>query len=189
METPASVHRHPIHTMLVALPIGLWVFSFACDLAVVAADTEPVANLWFTIAWYAMLGGLAGALLAAIPGFIDWWSLTDKDLRQLATAHMTINLLVIATYAVNLWIRAAEPPSLAAAMSLSGLGLAMLAFSGWIGGEMVHVHGVGVAAATRPAEAQPAELRLAEARPARPRGAALTEPAPRIGRAFDYETR
>ncbi|HJR54773.1 MAG TPA: DUF2231 domain-containing protein [Gemmatimonadota bacterium] len=29
---PARVFDHPIHPLLVALPIALWVFSFVCDL-------------------------------------------------------------------------------------------------------------------------------------------------------------
>jgi uncharacterized membrane protein len=27
MKTPASIAGHPIHPMLVAIPIGLWIFS------------------------------------------------------------------------------------------------------------------------------------------------------------------
>ena len=33
MRTPASIAGHPIHPMLVPIPIGLWIFSFVCDLA------------------------------------------------------------------------------------------------------------------------------------------------------------
>jgi uncharacterized membrane protein len=32
MQTPANIAKHPIHPMLVTIPIGLWVFSFVCDL-------------------------------------------------------------------------------------------------------------------------------------------------------------
>jgi uncharacterized membrane protein len=32
MQTPASVARHPLHPMLVPIPIGLWIGSLACDL-------------------------------------------------------------------------------------------------------------------------------------------------------------
>jgi uncharacterized membrane protein len=30
--TPASVDKHPLHPILVAVPIGLWMFSLVCDL-------------------------------------------------------------------------------------------------------------------------------------------------------------
>jgi uncharacterized membrane protein len=29
MRTPANIAKHPIHPMLVAIPIGLWVFARA----------------------------------------------------------------------------------------------------------------------------------------------------------------
>ena len=32
MRTPASIAQDQIHPMLIPLPIGLWVFSFICDL-------------------------------------------------------------------------------------------------------------------------------------------------------------
>lgn len=32
MKTPASIAGHPIHPMLVGIPIGLWLFSLVCDL-------------------------------------------------------------------------------------------------------------------------------------------------------------
>lgn len=174
METPASIHRHPVHTILVAIPIGLWVFSFACDLAVLATDVEQVANFWYAISYYAMLGGLAGALLAAVPGVIDYWSLNDRDVRQLASGHLTINLLVVVIYAVNLWVRADETSSFGAAMAMSGLGLALLAFSVWVGMEMVHFHRGGIVEAdTAPKASASAETRLAPG-------------ATRMGHALDY---
>jgi len=130
--------------MLVTIPIGLWVFSLVCDLIVLFSTVEEVQILWFTLAYYTMAGGLFGALAAAIPGLFDFLSLTDRRIRKLAATHMTINLIVVVLYAINLWLRTAVPPSLDIGMGLSLLGMALLAISGWIGGEMVHVHRVGV---------------------------------------------
>ena len=41
MSTPASVKGHPIHPMLVTLPIGLWVFSFVADIVFLAGWGGP----------------------------------------------------------------------------------------------------------------------------------------------------
>jgi uncharacterized membrane protein len=41
MRTPASIAGHPIHPMLVTLPIGLFVFSFVCDLIYVFGSGNP----------------------------------------------------------------------------------------------------------------------------------------------------
>jgi hypothetical protein len=32
MRTPANIAKHPIHPMLIPMPIGLWIFSLVCDL-------------------------------------------------------------------------------------------------------------------------------------------------------------
>ena len=32
MRTPEAIVKHPIHPMLIVFPIGLWIFSLACDL-------------------------------------------------------------------------------------------------------------------------------------------------------------
>ena len=68
MRTPASIGKHPIHPMLIVFPIGLWFFSLACDLIRLAGATN---DAWSIVAFYAMVGGLFGALVAAVPGFID----------------------------------------------------------------------------------------------------------------------
>ena len=150
MHTPASIAHHPIHVMLVGIPIGFWMFSFVCDLIVVFTDVEEVANLWFTISYYTMAAGLFVALLAAIPGFIDFMSLRNREVRRVAITHLTLNLIVVGAYAVNLWIRADESPAFLAGMALSLLALGLLVGSAWLGGEMVHVHGVGVAGVPAP---------------------------------------
>jgi uncharacterized membrane protein len=144
MHTPATIARHPIHVMLIGIPIGLWLFSFVCDVVVVVTDIDEVANLWFTIGFYTMAAGLAGALLAAIPGFIDFLSIKNREIRRIGATHMTLNLIVVAAYVVNLWLRTDEPPLFLAGMALSLFALCMLTVSAWLGGEMVHVHGVGV---------------------------------------------
>lgn len=154
MDTPASIARHPIHPMLITVPVGLWIFSLVSDLVVFFADTADVQLLWFTLAYYTMAGGIVGALLAAIPGLIDLVSIRNYRVRRIALLHMSINLVVVALYVVNLWLRNGESASFASELGLSALCIVLLVISGWLGGEMVHVHGVGVASAPTPLPSQ-----------------------------------
>lgn len=140
MRTPASIARHPIHPMLVPLPIGLWIFSLVCDLIHAGGSTNPA---WPTVALYTMGGGIVGALLAAVPGLIDLLSLPPGP-RKTAIAHMTINLVVVALYVVNFWLRLPAPENPGGLVWLSLLSVALLAVSGWLGGKMVYEHGVAV---------------------------------------------
>src|SRR5687768_11957222 len=140
MRTPASIAGHPIHPMLVAIPIGLWIFSLVCDLARVAGSSNPA---WATVALYTMAGGVVGALLAAVPGFIDLLSLPARP-RKTAIAHMSINLTVVALYVVNLWLRWGNPGDLQLPFWLSMIAIGLLVISGWLGGKMVYELGVAV---------------------------------------------
>lgn len=144
MRTPASIAGHPIHPMLVPIAIGGFVLSFAFD--VVCFVTGSAAP-WNQLALYTMVGGIIGALAAAIPGLIDLLSL-PPPIRKTAVAHMTINLVVVALFAVNAWMRWGQPQSLQVPMLLSLVAIGLLLVSGWLGGKMVFEAGVGVGGPT-----------------------------------------
>jgi uncharacterized membrane protein len=139
MKTPASIAGHPIHPMLVAVPIGLWIFSLVCDLVRVSGAG---GENWRLVALYTLAGGIAGALVAAVPGLIDLLSL-PAPVKRTALIHMTINLAVVALYAVNLWLRL-QGAQESTVVWLSVVGIGFLVVSGWLGGKMVYEHGVGV---------------------------------------------
>jgi uncharacterized membrane protein len=127
--------------MLVVFPIGLWVFSLVSDFIFVTGVGGPV---WSTIAAYTMAGGLVGALLAAIPGLIDLLSIRDPQVKKVGLTHMTLNLIVVVLYAINLWLRLATGSGTGLPMVLSIVAVLMLGISGWLGGELVYRHGVAV---------------------------------------------
>jgi uncharacterized membrane protein len=126
--------------MLVPIPIGLWLFSFVCDLLFVFGTG---VSLWFTLAFYTMIGGLIGAVLAAIPGFIDMLSLSGSR-KRIALLHMTINLVVVALYAFNIGLRISGSEQNTVPVILSAIAVALLGVSGWLGGHMVYVYRVAV---------------------------------------------
>ena len=146
MRTPASIAGHPIHAMLITIPVGLFIFSLVCDV-VSTQSAEPAT--WALVAFYTMVGGLVGALAAAIPGLIDLLSLQDPGIKKTAITHMSINLVVVALYAINIWLRMKNGTNVGTPIVLSVIAVAMLAVSGWLGGKMVHLAGVGVDVAPR----------------------------------------
>lgn len=151
MRTPASIAGHPIHPMLITFPIGLLVFSLICDLiALRSANVET----WTTVALYTMIGGFIGALAAAIPGTIDFLSLTEPRVKKIALLHMSLNLVAVTLYAVNIWLRVNGVESRGTPLLLSVVAVGILSISGWLGAEMVHKHGVGVDTGTEPGRRQ-----------------------------------
>ena len=140
MRTPASVAKHPLHPMLIPIPIGLWIFSLVCDLAFVFGAG---ATHWATVSFWTMLGGIVGAIIAAIPGIIDMLSLRDTP-KKLALAHMALNVTVIVLYAMNFGMRLNGGAISGLPLAFSVIAVVLLGVSGWLGGHMVYVHGVGV---------------------------------------------
>jgi uncharacterized membrane protein len=141
MSTPASIAGHPIHAMLVPLASGLWVFSLVCDVAWLIGWGSEV---WLDVAFYTLAGGIVGALLAAIPGFIDLLDLPPGKVKKIAVTHMAINLGAVVLFAVNFGLRFSATPGAPTPMLLSAIGVVMIGVSGWLGGELVYAHGVGV---------------------------------------------
>jgi len=140
MRTPASVKGHPIHAILVSLPIGLFVFSLVSDLLLVAGLG---GGDWAVVARCTLAAGIVTALLAAIPGFVDYLSLSGRP-RRIATWHMLLNLTVIGVFTMDFLLRLRTDPYDKVPVVFSAIGVSLLAVSGWLGGEMVYRHGVGV---------------------------------------------
>jgi uncharacterized membrane protein len=104
---------------------------------------------WAIVARYSMVGGIVGALIAAIPGFIDMLALPGP-VKRIALMDMSINLTLVALYVVNVYLRRRGIES-NTPVWLSVIAVAMLAVSGWLGGKMVYVHGVAVETPPEPA--------------------------------------
>lgn len=153
MRTPANIKGHPIHPMLVAIPIGLWVFSFVSDLIGMRSQTPET---WHAVAFWTMVGGIAGALAAAVPGLIDLLSLKDAPVKKTALTHMAINLTVVGLYGFNAYLRQQEPQAaMTLPFTLSLVAILMLLVSGWLGGKMVYIARVGVSEPGRPRDEVP----------------------------------
>lgn len=142
-KSTAKIAGHPLHPMLVPFPIAFFVATLATDL--IYRGTGRVgfadASMW-------LLGaGIAGALLAAILGLIDF--LSEPRVRALRQAwlHLGGNLIVVVLQALNIALRASYPyPGVTVSQTaLSALVVAILLFTGWMGWAMVYRGHVGVA--------------------------------------------
>jgi len=119
--------KPPVHPLLAAIAVGLWIVSLFCDLLYLGGAE---AALWSPLALYTMVGGFAAALAAAVP-----------RLKEFGLAHVPVNLIVVSLYAVNLWLRLGDAPNTGFAIVLSVIGVGLLALSSWLGGARVRVQG------------------------------------------------
>ena len=140
-RSTAVVGGHPIHPMLVPFPIACFTGAFLTDVIYAYGGGDGWAN---ASNW--LLGiGLLMAAVAAAAGLADFMG--DDRIRKLGQAvrHMIANVTVVVIEAINLLIRVTTPDSvLSIGIFLSGLAVLVLLYSGWLGGELVYKHRVGV---------------------------------------------
>lgn len=136
MKSRASIKGHPIHPMLIPFPLAFLAGGFLFDIAGVLLDRPA---LW-GVGFYLTIAGVGAGLLAAIPGFIDYFfTVPPKSSgRERATRHMLTMLSVVTLFAVAWFIRdgsAVAPATLT--LALEAVGAAMLGIGGWMGGTLV----------------------------------------------------
>src|SRR2546427_9482426 len=144
MASKASIKGHPIHPMLVSFPIGLWVTSFVADLIFYFHRNTSL----LLISKFMIAAGIIGGLAAAVPGIIDWWTLTDKEVTRIANWHARLNIIALIIFAVSLYFRMKVGAhwvnyGMKIPFLLSFLGVVLISISSWLGGELTFKHGVG----------------------------------------------
>lgn len=145
MITRATIGGHPIHPILVAFPIGLWITSFAVDILFYVTRHSTL----LIISKFLIAAGCIGAVAAAIPGIIDWWSLAEPGVVKVANWHARLNIAALVVFAISLYLRMRSHGHLVGhrlmiPFGISLVGIILITISGWLGGELVYKHGVGV---------------------------------------------
>jgi uncharacterized membrane protein len=146
MASKASIAGHPIHPMLIPFPIGLLVFSLIADLIYLWRGNPVWENY---VAFYTLLAGIIGAAAAAIPGLIDWATLTDSAAVKVANWHARVNIIGLIIFIASFYLRTSSGSAWIVNMPmlpiiLSIVGVIGLAIAGYLGGELVFRHGVAV---------------------------------------------
>jgi len=80
MKSKASIAGHPIHPMLIPFPLALWATSFVVDILFYFLRHPTL----LVVAKFMIAAGCLGAIAAAIPGFIDWLSIKNGDVKKAA---------------------------------------------------------------------------------------------------------
>jgi uncharacterized membrane protein len=143
MESKAKLFGHPIHPMLIVLPLGLFLMAVFSDIAYMATGNRTFA----AVSYWDISAGIAGGLLAAIFGFIDWWAIpSGTRAKSVGLYHGVGNVVVVVLFLVSCLMRYSEdayvPSTVASALIFAGIVIG--AVTGWLGGELVDRLGVGV---------------------------------------------
>jgi nitrite reductase/ring-hydroxylating ferredoxin subunit/uncharacterized membrane protein len=143
MKSKAVLLGHPVHPMLIPFPFA---FLTGAVLFHAIGWLRDVPS-WWTTGSHLSVAGIATALLASVPGLVDYFYTVppDSSAKTRATRHMLANLSAVALFAVAWWIRggAATQPDVMV-LGLEVLGLGLLGAGGYMGGTLVTRNLIGV---------------------------------------------
>jgi len=138
----ASIGGHPIHPILITLPIGFWVATLLADIGFWWTATDG----WATAALWLLGAAIVAAALAAVAGLIDF--LGDERIRALGEAwlHAIGNVLAVLVSLFSFYWRYNHGAAgvLPVGMISSFIVVGIILFTGWKGGEMVFRRRVAV---------------------------------------------
>jgi uncharacterized membrane protein len=133
---------HAMHPILIVFPLGLLATGVIFDVIYLIRGNPTMA----TVAYYMIVAGIIGGIVAAPPGWIDWFAIrSGTRAKSVGLIHGLGNVLVLLLFIGSWWLRrrAPERPDLMAhILAFAGAGLAL--FTGWLGGELVERLGVSV---------------------------------------------
>ncbi len=143
MRSVAHIKGHPIHPMLVSFPIGLWVTSFVFDFLALNYGS----NMLEAAGFYTILAGCVGAALAAVAGVADLLGAVppNSSAKKRGYIHGGLNTVVLLMFIYVAWRRGSAYNSLdSVSVLVSGFGVVLLGFSGWLGGTLVYRNQIGI---------------------------------------------
>lgn len=142
VRSTAAIGGHPIHPMLIPLPIGALVGVLATDVVFWLTGD----GFWAQASWWLLWAGLVTGLLAAAVGLVEYFTIHRVRSHRAGRIHLWSNVAALALVGINLATRmgghadAVLPWGLALTV-ITGMALAV---GGWFGGELAYRHGVGV---------------------------------------------
>jgi uncharacterized membrane protein len=143
MESKAKLLGHPIHPMLIVLPLGLFIGAVVFDALYLWRGSPALA----AVGYWNIAAGVVGGLLAAVFGLIDWFAIpSGTRAKRIGLLHGGSNVVVVLAFGV-IWLMRGNAADTAPTTGLFLLEIAALVLgsvAGWLGGELVDRLGVGV---------------------------------------------
>ena len=142
MRSKAHIKSHPLHPILVAFPIAFFIGALLFDVLSLILEKE---SFWLT-GNYLAIAGIASALVAAIPGIVDYfYTVPPKSTaKKRATKHGLINLLNVFLFCFAVYYRNRGDANLYVVVAVEAVGIVLLSIAGWMGGTLVHRNQIGV---------------------------------------------
>src|SRR5690606_3336946 len=140
--TAVSILRHPIHPMVVPFPIAFLLAIVATDLAFLGTGDE----FWARVSLWLAGGGTVLGVVAGIIGTLELLLIRGIRHRPAGWSHFVMAVMLLAVAFIN-WLTRIDDPLSAihgSGLYLSLLGALLVSIAGWLGGDLVFEHHVGL---------------------------------------------
>jgi uncharacterized membrane protein len=110
MESRVKLFGHPLHPVLIVFPLGLLTPSVIFDIAYLATGNARLSD----VAYWLIVAGVLGGLMAAPFGVIDWLAIpVGTRAKSIGALHGVGNVMVVLLFVVGWYIqsRAGVPPN------------------------------------------------------------------------------
>lgn len=128
--------------MLIPFPIAFLTGSLIADVAAFFTG-RPIFN---EVSFWIQIAGIAFALLAAIPGIIDFIYTVppDSTAKTRAAKHGVLNITAVSIFAAVWFYRQSSAASQLIIISAELVGFILMCIAGWMGGTLIHRNQIGV---------------------------------------------
>ena len=142
MKSKASIKSHPLHPILVCFPIAFFTGTVIADFCRIILDNPQLAYT----ASLLNIAGIVGAVLAAIPGIIDFVNTVPPKSsgKKRAARHGMTNSLMLVIF-IFVWFKRDDPGfNSNLLLALEIFAWILMGIAGWMGGTLVYRNQIGV---------------------------------------------
>ena len=142
MRSKAHIKSHPLHPLLIPFPIAFFTGTLLAHLGGWLYDHEGLLQT----AYYLNAAGILFAVLAAIPGIIDYiYTVPPKSSgKKRAAKHGLTNTTMLILFIIAFFYRRTEDSNQMIVLGLETVGFVLMCIAGWMGGTLVYRNQIGV---------------------------------------------
>jgi uncharacterized membrane protein len=145
MQSKVKLFGHPIHPMIVPFPIAFYTATMVCCMVYSGNGN----TFWFHVAFVANCAAVVMAVIAVLPGLIDWLSIPElSDAKATGLKHMVANVLSLGFFLANAVIMYLNMPNthppIQTNIVITVFGFLIMLYAGFQGWTLVQKHHIGV---------------------------------------------
>jgi nitrite reductase/ring-hydroxylating ferredoxin subunit/uncharacterized membrane protein len=142
MRSKFHIKGHPLHPLLVGFPITFFIGTLLFDVLGWLQNN----NAYWQTGLYLEISGIVSALLAAVPGIVDYFFIVPPKSsgKKRATQHGVLNISILVIFIIVWLYRQNDNTSPYIILSAETIAVILLGISGWLGGTLVHRNQIGI---------------------------------------------